>query len=276
MPATAKRPGTLTARDISGHYDDFAWAYRLYWGDHIHHGLFTSGDETPEQAQEKMLRHCALQAGVSSGMSVADVGCGHGGTSRFLATEYSCAVVGLTISEEQLKIARRLSRSLNGSGSARFELGNAETFAFPPAKFDLVWNMESSEHFFDKAAYFQRAAKALKPGGTLMVAAWTGSMEDELIRDIAEAFLCPQLQTAGQYTEQIEAAGMKVIHNEALAAEVAPTWDICSQHARTAQPLLPMLPAKFREFAQGIELMRAGYRNGQLIYSVIVARKSGA
>src|SRR5205807_8772259 len=174
-------------------------AYRLYWGDQIHHGLFTSGSETPEQAQEKMLRHCALRAGVGRGMTVADVGCGHGGTSRFLAQEYSCSVLGLTISQEQLKIARKLSTSLGGPGSARFELGNAETFAFPSASFDLVWNMESSEHFFDKASYFQRIAKALKPGGALMVAAWTGSMEHELIRDIAEVFLCPELQTAGQY-----------------------------------------------------------------------------
>jgi tocopherol O-methyltransferase len=173
-----------------------------------------------------------------------------------------------------LKIARKLSTSLSGPGAARFELGNAETFAFPAANFDLVWNMESSEHFFDKAAYFQRAATALKPGGKLMVAAWTGSMEHKLIRDIAETFLCPELQTTGQYAEQIEAAGMKVIHDEELASEVVPTWDICSEHARTGRPLLAMLPAKFREFAEGIELMREGYRNGQLAYSVIVARKS--
>ena len=211
--ATAVKPSTsLNVGDISSHYDDFAWAYRLYWGDHIHHGLFTSPDLTPKQAQEKMLRHCALRAGVSSGMTVADVGCGHGGTARFLATEYACSVLGLTISAEQLKIARKLSTSLNGSGPVRFELGNAETFEFPSASFDLVWNMESSEHFFDKPAYFRKVAKALKPGGVLMVAAWTGSMEHELIREIARVFLCPELQTAADYAGQMEAAGLNVIH----------------------------------------------------------------
>ncbi len=274
MATAVKRPGTLAARDISGHYDDFAWAYRLYWGDHIHHGLFTAADMTPQQAQEGMLRYCALRAGVRTGMNVADVGCGHGGTARFLASEYSCSVLGLTISGEQLKIARKLSTSLEGPGSARFELGNAEFFAFPPASFDLIWNMESSEHFFDKASYFQKVAGALKPGGTLMLAAWTGSMEHELIREIAEVFLCPELQTSRDYTEQIEAAGLKVTHSEELAAEVVPTWDICSEHARAAHALLPLLPAKFREFAEGVELMRKGYRNGQLVYSVIVAKKN--
>lgn len=273
METAIKWSTILDVGDISGHYDDFAWAYRLYWGDHIHHGLFTSPNLTPKQAQEEMLRHCARRAGVANGMTVADVGCGHGGTARFLATEYSCSVLGLTISAEQLKIARKLSASLNGSGLVRFELGNAETFEFPSVAFDLVWNMESSEHFFDKPAYFRKVAKALKPGGVLMVSAWTGSMEHELIGEIARVFLCPELQTTADYAEQIEAAGLNLIHAEELAAEVVPTWDICSEHARAAQPLLPLLPEKFRSFAEGIELMRRGYRNGQLVYSVMVARK---
>ncbi|HEV2991441.1 MAG TPA: class I SAM-dependent methyltransferase [Candidatus Angelobacter sp.] len=273
METAVKRSTLLNVNDISGHYDDFAWAYRLYWGDHIHHGLFTTPGLTPKQAQETMLRHCALRAAVRPGMTVADVGCGHGGTARFLASEYSCSVLGLTISAEQLKIARKLSASLNGSGSVCFELDNAETFEFPPAHFDLIWNMESSEHFFDKPAYFRKVAKALKPGGTLMVAAWTGSMEHELIREIARVFLCPELQTSFDYAEQMQAAGLKVVHSEELASEVVPTWDICSEHARAARSLLPVVPEKFRSFAEGIELMRQGYRNGQLVYSVMVAQK---
>jgi hypothetical protein len=106
-----------------------------------------------------------------------------------------------------------------------------------------------------------------------MVAAWTGSMEHELIREIARVFLCPELQTTAEYVAQIEAAGLSVTHSEEFASEVVPTWDLCSEHARAAQPLLPLLPQKFRAFAEGIELMRQGYRNGQLVYSVIVARK---
>ncbi len=273
MEAAVNRLAALNVADISSHYDDFAWAYRLYWGDHIHHGLFTSPGSTPAQAQEEMLHHCARRAGVRPGMTVADVGCGHGGTARFLATEYACSVLGLTISAEQLKIARKLSNSFQGPGSVRFELGNAETFEFPPASFDLAWNMESSEHFFDKPAYFRRIAKTLRPGGVLMVAAWTGSMEDELIREIAQVFLCPELQTSADYTQQMKAAGLEVLHSEELADEVVATWDICSKHAHAARPLLPLFPEKFRSFAEGVELMRRGYRNRKLFYSVIVARR---
>lgn len=273
QPAAATAQRSLTSTDIRNHYDQFAWAYRRYWGDHIHHGLFLRGDEDSEHAQEMMLRECARRAGVARGMNVADVGCGHGGTARFLATEYGCHVLGITISEAQVKHCRELSQSLPGSGSVRFELANAEDYPFPRSAFDLIWNMESSEHFFDKPAYFRKVAEALKPGGRLVVAAWTGSMEQHLIREIAKAFLCPGLLTADQYAEAIEGAGLKMVSCTQLAAEVAPTWEISSKRVRNASWMLAFLPASFREFTQGVELMRQGYRCGWLTYSIQVAEK---
>ena len=269
MATTAK----LIPQKIQEHYDRFAWAYRLYWGDHIHHGLFTTGNETAAQAQEQLLQHCARRARVRPGMSVADVGCGHGGTGRFLAKEYGCNVLGITISETQFNLACKLSQSNGFSGALQFELANAESYPFPAGRFDLVWNMESSEHFFDKAGYFRKVASALRPGGRLLLAAWTGSMQHEIIRNIADVFLCPELLTAEEYAKQVEAAGMQIISSEQLASEVSPTWDICSRHVHAAGPLLSFLPQEFREFAEGIELMREGYSSGQLAYSVIVAEK---
>lgn len=260
---------SFSSGDISDHYDQFAWAYRRYWGDHIHHGLFVNGEQDAQRAQELMVRHCVRQAGVSTGMTVADVGCGHGITAGLLAREYSCKVLGLTISQAQLELARKACESLNGQ--VRFELADAEAYAFPAASFDLIWNMESSEHFFDKSGYFGKVGAALKPGGKLMVAAWSGSMQDELIRNIAQIFLCPELWTADEYTRSIDAAGMKIVSREQLGAEVARTWDISAEQIQSSRALLSVLPKQFREFARGIELIREGYRSGQFSYTILVA-----
>lgn len=50
-------------------------------------------------------------SGIPRGAHVLDVGCGLGGTSRFLAKERACAVTGITISGRQVEIARKLTRA---------------------------------------------------------------------------------------------------------------------------------------------------------------------
>lgn len=272
MQAGAKSSRLQTA-DIRAHYDDFSWVYRLYWGEHIHHGFFPAGHETQRLAQELLVRRCAELAGLGAEMKVVDVGCGHGGTARFLAREYGCQVLGLTISPLQFKAAVQGARSLPDPSAVSFELADAEQYAFPAAGFDVVWNMESSEHFFDKPAYFRKAAATLKPGGRLMLAAWTGSMEHQLVCEVARVFLCPELQTTGQYSAQIQSAGLNVLQAEEIGPLVARTWELCAGHARLAAPLLPALPEKFRNFARGVELMREGFRSGLLNYSIVVAGK---
>jgi tocopherol O-methyltransferase len=278
VAAANSLPG-LDPRDIRDHYDDFSWVYRLCWGEHIHHGLFTNG-ESAHEAQVALLRHCATLAGVAKGMRVADVGCGHGGTARFLATEYGCDVLGVSISPTQIAVAQKLARSLakgrsgaSRQGSVTFLLANAETHQFPANHFDVVWNMESSEHFFNKAAYFRKISAALKRGGTLMLAAWTGSMRHAVVREIAEVFLCPELLTSTEYIDLIEAAGLSVTSVENVGPQVARTWDICAGQAKLMAPVTAVLPPRFRSFAQGIDFMRKGYRTGELNYSILVAKK---
>ncbi|MBI3821645.1 MAG: methyltransferase domain-containing protein, partial [Planctomycetes bacterium] len=158
-------------------------------------------------------------------------------------------------------------------GVVEFLVEDAESFPFPAERFDLVWTMESSEHFTDKPRYFRNVAHTIRPGGQMLLAAWTGSMRRPLIRRVAEAFLCPRLQTAEAYGGQIEEAGMKVELQTDLTPQVRRTWEICHERARAAGAVLPLLPKPVREFVEGIEVIREAYRTGELSYSVLAARK---
>lgn len=266
-------PTMVTANAIREHYDSFAWIYRTFWGDHIHHGLFLRGTEQPEEAQVNLLDYCARLSDVRRGLRVLDVGCGHGGTCVYLARRYGCHAEGLTLSPKQVLLAKGKARRAGVEALTRFLIADVETHVFPTGVVDLIWTMESSEHFRDKSGYFRRAALSLRPGGRLMLTAWTGSMQNPRVRAVANAFLCPSLQTAEDYERQIESAGLRIRGREDITGKVTRTWEICLEHSRKLRALIHVFPGEVREFIHGISTILEAYRSGDLTYSVIAAEK---
>jgi cyclopropane fatty-acyl-phospholipid synthase-like methyltransferase len=262
----------VTTAAIRDHYDSLAFVYRSFWGDHIHHGLFVDNQETPEQAQVNLLDYCIAKVN-PAGDEVLDVGCGHGGTAIRLAKRCDCTVLGLTISEKQAHLARENAKRAQLTPPAVFIMQDAETYEYSPEAFDLVWTMESSEHFQDKDQYFRNVARTLRPGGRLLLAAWTGSMTRPKVREVARAFLCPELWTATHYQAAIEAAGMRVMSCEDLSRQVVRTWEICQRTAQASKPVVSLLGEAAREFVGGIDSILEAYRSGDLTYTVVVAER---
>jgi tocopherol O-methyltransferase len=258
---------------IRDHYDSLAFIYQTFWGDHIHHGLFITGDEKPEAAQVRMLDQCREWLNLRGGENVLDIGCGHGGTLLHLAHALNCSGTGLTISPKQARIARDRALHAGFGDRITFCVEDVATFAFPSEMFDVAWAMESTEHFANKQQFLHDAHDALKPSGQLLLAAWTGAMTSPRVREVARAFLCPELWTSQQYEIAIESADMRVTRCEDLTGQVVRTWEICYQRACTAAPIVKLLPRAARDFIAGIDIIFDAYRSGDLSYSVFVARK---
>jgi cyclopropane fatty-acyl-phospholipid synthase-like methyltransferase len=94
-------PVRVSVRDVANHYDELDSFYRQIWGEHVHHGLWENGDESPDEAVVKFVRYALEHVPIERGARVCDVGCGYGATARLLALEWEASVSALTISVAQ-------------------------------------------------------------------------------------------------------------------------------------------------------------------------------
>jgi tocopherol O-methyltransferase len=258
--------------EIRHHYDSLAFIYQTFWGEHLHHGLFSEQAETAQEAQERMLDHCIQLLDLNGDEHVLDVGCGNGGTLLYLARLLQSEGMGFTLSPKQARIAKDAVARAGLARRITILVDDVSSFPFPPAGFDLVWAMESSEHFSDKPKVLRDVAYTLRPGGKLLVAAWTGSMQQACVRQVARTFLCPELWAAAQYSKSMEDAGLVIQHCEDLTTQVLRTWEICRERAAAAGPVV-MLPRAARAFVDGIDTILAAYGSGELRYTILTARK---
>lgn len=269
---------SISKRSIRRHYDLATPFYRLLWGRHIHHGLW-QGEETPAAAQQRLVDHLAAAAALAPGQTILDVGCGMGSSTIDLARRYRCVATGLTLSPVQRGWAVLAARWQGVGGRTRFLRADVEDIDLPSASFDVVWDIECSEHLFDKPGFFRRAAAWLRPGGRVALCAWLAGDTANAAREVmlvCEGFLCPSLGTADDYRGWLTAAGLTVRTFEDLTQRVAPTWDVCIRRVRASGVgLLGRLAGKeMRLFLDHFATLGNAYRSGAMRYGLFIAEKA--
>lgn len=106
-------------------------------------------------------------AEIKPGHVLLDVGCGLGGTSRYLAASVGCDVVGLDLTEEYCRVAEMLSALVGLADRIVFRQGSALALPFGDRHFDVVWTEHVQMNVADKAGFYSEIARVLKPGGQL-------------------------------------------------------------------------------------------------------------
>jgi tocopherol O-methyltransferase len=222
---------------VAAHYDDLDLYYRTLWGEHVHHGLFEQRGMTPEQATRRLISVVADQAEIGEGSDVCDVGCGYGGTARTLAREKGARVTALTVSEAQHAYARNTDP---GADNPRYLLCNWLENDLADSTFDVVLSIESSEHMPDLGAFFDEAARVLRPGGRMVVCAWLTRdrlrhwERRHLIGPICKEGRLRGMETRATYQNLATVAGLQPVGFQDVSRQVKATWLICASRAVAA------------------------------------------
>lgn len=269
---------TPDAAAVAEHYDELDPFYRELWGEHVHHGLWTAGDESPQSAVEALSDLVADLIDPKVGANLVDIGCGYGATARRIAHTRAAVVTGLTLSVTQVEHASALP---GVTLLVRDWLNNG----FVSGSFDHAYAIESSEHMVDKPRFFAEAARVLKSGGRLVVCAWLAETNASrwrvrhLLEPICHEGRLPSMGTREDYEHWAADTGLRLIGYQDVSQQVARTWEIClGRFARalvtSRQTRARLMTAHNRVFAFSLPRLMLAYRCGAMRYGVFTWQKS--
>jgi len=157
-------------RNVAHHYDLRDELYDLFLDADKQYSCayFTDPANSLEQAQADKKAHIAAKLALEPGQRVLDIGCGWGGMALFLHRVADVDVLGITLSEHQLKIARERAAKAGVSEHVKFELVD---YRLLQGQFDRIVSVGMFEHVGAKHydAFFARCRALLKPDGVMLL-----------------------------------------------------------------------------------------------------------
>jgi cyclopropane-fatty-acyl-phospholipid synthase len=157
-------------RNVAHHYDLGDELYETFLDSDRQYSCayFTDTDNDLEQAQWEKKAHIAAKLDLKPGQRVLDIGCGWGGMALFMHQQAGVDVLGITLSEDQLRVARKRAEEAGVSEHVKFELID---YRKVEGQFDRIVSVGMFEHvgaeYYDE--YFAAVRRLLKKDGAMLL-----------------------------------------------------------------------------------------------------------
>jgi len=140
-----RNPVGRAQQNVSHHYDLSRELYELFLDKDLQYSCayFLSPEDSLETAQENKKRHIAAKLRLQPGQRVLDIGCGWGGLALDIARRADVEVLGVTLSEEQHRLATEDAGGRGLADRVRFELRD---YREVQGRFDRIVSVGMFEH----------------------------------------------------------------------------------------------------------------------------------
>jgi len=167
--ASINWPGRSKA-NVAHHYDLNDRLYDLFLDADRQYSCayFTDPGNSLDQAQADKKAHIAAKLHLKPGLKLLDIGCGWGGMALYLNRVAGVEVLGITLSEEQLRVARRRAEEAGVSDKVKFELVDYRELT---GRFDRIVSVGMFEHVGvpQYEAFFLKCRELLAQDGVMLL-----------------------------------------------------------------------------------------------------------
>ncbi len=157
-------------RNVAHHYDLDDRLYDLFLDEHRQYscGYFTDPGNSLDEAQHDKMAHIAAKLDLRPGQRVLDIGCGWGGMAFYLHEHFDVDVVGITLSEEQLKYARADAVKRGVADRVTFELID---YRHVTGTYDRIVSVGMFEHVGPPhyRAFFKKCRDLMTDDGVMLL-----------------------------------------------------------------------------------------------------------
>jgi MPBQ/MSBQ methyltransferase len=295
---------------VSQIYDDWTtdrWL-EFYWADHLHAGHYgrpparkdfvaAKTDMVEElirygisDANPALARRLDERGSSAEGIvRILDVGCGIGGSARHMARRWPATahVTGITLSNAQAARAASLAVT-QGVSNVAFFMCDAQRLAFADETFDVVWAVESECHMPDKAQFIGEMVRVLRPGGSLVIAAWNlretdgaplSRAERHHVQFLVDEWCHTDFISIRDYVSLFRANGLDGVDAENWTTATQPTWrhGVLVPLANPGRLIRTRVTRYWSIVRDAYTLLRfdTAFRKGLCEYGVIRGRKPG-
>lgn len=159
-------------RNVAHHYDLSDRLYDLFLDRDRQYSCAyfaeDNADRALDRAQLDKKAHIAAKLALAPGQRVLDIGCGWGGMALYLNRVADVDVLGITLSEEQLKVARRRADEAGVADRVTFELMD---YRMVTGRFDRIVSVGMFEHVGvpHYRAFFAKIRELLADDGVVLI-----------------------------------------------------------------------------------------------------------